>query len=236
MKKTIRIIIIIALLMAICVSGYKIFEITEQYRLESEVKESMQRYKPKSDKMVDAEDKSNQWVADLRNDINQDVVGWLSITDTRIDYPFVAAEDNNFYLRRDIYKNDADAGTLFMDCRCAKDFSDSYNIIYGHNQKNNSMFGDLALFADEEFFDAHSLGVVFLSDRTYTLEFFAYAIVNANDEIIYSTQTAQEELLQYLSQAAKYYREPLSSEKIVALSTCSYDYNGARIVLFGSAE
>jgi len=176
----------------------------------------------------------NQSVIDLQAEVNSDIVGWLTIPNTQIDYPFVIAEDNDFYLRRNIYKKQAAAGSIFMDCRCAKDFTDFNTVLYGHNMKNNGMFGDLRLFADPGFFDSNRSGTLFVKDGTYTLEIFAYIVVRADDKMIYDLPADREGLLEYAKKNAHRYREPSATGHVVTLSTCAYEYDGARMVLLAT--
>jgi len=177
------------------------------------------------------EHSGNRFVYDLQNEVNKNIAGWLVIPGTNIDYAFARAADNDFYLKRDLYGDNSAAGSLFMDFRCIEDFSDSNTIIYGHNMKNRSMFGDLRLFSDEAFFETNLLGTVFLNDDTYTLEFFAYMVVKDDDIIIYDPAADQSEFIEYVKKNARQYREPATISAIVTLSTCSYESDGARMVL-----
>jgi len=176
----------------------------------------------------------NQNIVDMQNDVNADIVGWLTIPNTLIDYPFVIAADNDFYLRRNIYKQQATAGSIFMDYRCAKDFTDFNTVIYGHNMKNRSMFGDLRLFADPDFFESSTSATLFAKNNTYTLEIFAYMVVRFDDKMIYNPSASKEDFFEYVKQHARRYREPTRTESIVTLSTCAYDYDGARMILLAT--
>jgi len=173
----------------------------------------------------------NRGIIDMQEEINRDVIGWLTIPNTKIDYPFVIAQDNDFYLRRNIYKKQAAAGSIFMDYRCARDLSDSNTIIYGHNMKNRSMFGELRLFADRGFFESNVSGTLFVADNTYALEIFAYMVVRADDKRIYDPSADREELLEYARKNARQFREPSAAGNIVTLSTCAYEFSSARMVL-----
>jgi len=176
----------------------------------------------------------NPQIAELQDEINGDVVGWLTIPGTKIDYPFVITDNDSFYLTEDVYKHSSAAGTLFMDCRCARDFSGRNTIIYGHNMKNESMFGDLKLFSDEGFFDTHTYGIIYMKDSTYTLEFFAYLAVRADDTVIYDTSAEKDMFLEYAQSNAIIYRNPEPGTKIVTLSTCaSGGLDDKRVVLLG---
>ena len=72
--------------------------------------------------------------------INEDIIGWIQIEGTEISYPIVKGIDNSYYLNHTVQKTYNIAGSIFLDYRNERDFSDSKNIIYGHNMKDGSMF------------------------------------------------------------------------------------------------
>ena len=78
--------------------------------------------------------------------INPEVFGWLNIPDTHIDYPLVQAEGNSKYVNTDVKGNFSLSGSIFLDCRNHKDFSDCNHIIYGHHMQKDAMFGELERF------------------------------------------------------------------------------------------
>lgn len=75
--------------------------------------------------------------------VNEDVLGWIRIPGTKVDYPMVQGEDNDFYLEHDWEKKEQYVGSIFLECRNSPDFTDFNTIIYGHNMSNGSMFGTL---------------------------------------------------------------------------------------------
>ena len=175
----------------------------------------------------------NKNITALQNEVNKDVAGWLTIPNTNVDYPFVLSKDNDYYLRRDIFRNYATAGTLFMDFRCVKDFSDFNTIIYGHNMKNGSMFSDLEKYADPLFFESNSPGFIFLDTNTYELKIIAYMIVRADDKIIYNPLIDRSLFFEYVKNNADNFREPNADGNIITLSTCTNNYKDTRIVVIG---
>ena len=161
-----------------------------------------------------------------------DSVGWLTILNTKIDYPFVQYEDNDYYLYRDISGTYAAAGTIFMDYRCTNDFTSQNTILYGHHMKNKSVFGSLDAFNDSRFFDENRTGVIYLANETLSLEFFASMVVEPSDYRIYGLMV-DDDYFSHIKQNARCYREIglTASDRIVTLSTCSYEFHDARMVL-----
>jgi len=224
-KKTAHRLLALLFAVLLCYSAYRVWDIGKNYSAEAQMHERVMEYKPGPGESV------NQSVMDLRKTY-PDVAGWLTIPNTNIDYPFVRYKDNGFYLRRDLNGGDAAAGTLFMDCRCAADFTSQNTIIYGHHMKNGSMFGTLKAFADEDFFTANPRGAVYLPSETLVLEFFAYLVVKHTDREVYSVDLS-ETYLAYVEQNARQYRGIglAQGDRVVTLSTCSYEFNNARMVL-----
>lgn len=88
-------------------------------------------------------------------ELNHDLVGWLSIEGTDIDYPVVQCNDSDFYLKHDFYKQENNNGQIILDTKCDP-YTPSYNlIISGHHMRNGSMFGNLPLFNDINYWREH---------------------------------------------------------------------------------
>ena len=98
-----------------------------------------------------------------------DVVGWIYGANTGLDWPIVqtAEEGGEYYLYRDIDGKDNKNGTVFLDWRCASDFSTQNNMIYGHNMKTGLMFAPLIKYKSQAFFDAHPYLYLYTPSQTY---------------------------------------------------------------------
>ena len=130
-------------------------------------------------KPVKGED-ANPSLQDLQN-INADVCAWLTIDDTGIDYPVVRGKDDMEYINKDVYGNFALSGSIFLSSANQPDFSDPYNLIYGHHMSNGAMFGDVVEFTDEAYFTAHETGTLYLPEETRSITIFACVEAEATD-------------------------------------------------------
>ena len=91
---------------------------------------------------------------------NPDVIGWIRFDnqdELGINYPILYSGDNQKYLRTDLHGNSHIAECIFLEGLNKSDFSDYYNIIYGHNMKNNTMFGSLPKYSKQEYYEEHSV-------------------------------------------------------------------------------
>lgn len=137
--------------------------------------------------------------------INPDIVAWLRIPGV-LEYPVVRGEDNSYYLNHTVQKTYNIAGSIFLDYRNERDFSDSKNIIYGHNMKDGSMFHVLRNYQDIDFFQEHTNMEVYLPDgRSLNYQITACEQVPADSEIYQIEKGNAEE----------------KEENEIILSTCS---------------
>ena len=190
-------------------------------------------------KPVKGED-TNPSLQDLQK-INADVCAWLTVDDTGIDYPVVRGKDDMEYINKDVYGDFALSGAIFLQSANQPDFSDPYNLIYGHHMSNGAMFGDVVEFADEEYFAAHQTGTLYLPEKTCSITFFACVETDAMDSQIYGyigepdTTGQMQQLLQYVQEHAVQYRDigVTPQDSVIALSTCAESATNGRVVLFG---
>lgn len=173
--------------------------------------------------------------------INGDVCAWLTLDNTGVDYPVVQGETNLTYINRDVYGDFALAGSIYLDSRNENGFSENYSLLYGHHMENGSMFGDLHLYKEKEFFEKNKTGTLILPEKTYALEIFACLLVNASDEVIFEPERWRadtEKLISYAEERAENVRREAveckdggQNPKILALSTCSSEFTDARTVV-----
>ena len=172
--------------------------------------------------------------------LNPDTRGWITIDDTHIDYPFVQGETDMEYINMDIMGEFALSGAIFQSCMNSPDFSDSYNLLYGHHMDNAAMFSDVMEFLDGNYFESHQTGTLYLPDKTYHISVFACIEADGYDPLIYNPgpDFGTGELLEYLKASSTQYRDigVTAEDKIVGLSTCVDAQTTERAILFGRLE
>lgn len=170
--------------------------------------------------------------------INPDVVAWICIDGTNINYPVVQSSDNSYYLNRLFDGTLNSAGTIFMDYRNRQDLSDRNTVLYGHHMKNGTMFQQITNYKQQEFYDHHPVCLILTPNGNYKLEFFAGYITDMNDQSWKMEFESEEEYAGWLQDAVSKSLftstvKPAAQDRVMTLSTCTYEYNDARFVLIG---
>ena len=163
-----------------------------------------------------------------------DAIGWIYIPDTSINYPIMQGEDNDFYLTHGTDGRSLKCGCIELDFRCENRLQNNFNILYGHNMKSGSMFANVCRFKDKSYYDSHPYGWVYTADSVYRLDFFSVAVTDWHDEI-YNGFRSLDEWTPHLKEISRIYEEVELTEqdRLVLLSTCSYEFDNARTVLTG---
>ena len=172
---------------------------------------------------------------------NEDLVAWLQIADTVVDYPVVQGEDNEFYVNHRFDRKYSRAGTLFMDYRNAQQFEDQNTIIYGHHMGNGTMFCSLKDYKKQAYFDEHPTLMLYTPEGDYRIELFAGYVVPIRDTALpcfYMNYEDEAAFMEYIAEAKR--RSTFDSEvevtpmdRIITLCTCTYEVYNARYVLQG---
>lgn len=169
----------------------------------------------------------------ILSDICPDLVGWIFMADSQIDYPVVQGYDNQFYLSHAPDGSENQIGSIFLDRCCSKDLSCPQNILYGHNMQSG-MFGDIRSFKEREEFDAHRFGWFFTTDTLYRIDFFSLAIVSAYDSVYDIPADCDEWNSSIINNSLYFTDADLSvNDKLISLSTCASDFNDARALFTG---
>ncbi len=166
---------------------------------------------------------------------NADIIAWIYSPDTPINYPIAQSEDNDYYLRRLTDGTRNTAGTIFVDFRNAPDFSDRNTLVYGHNMKNDTMFGTLSEYGRQSYYEAHKELWLLTPEKTFRLLPIAGFVTRADSDS-YTLFDTGEGLRGYLEEAvarSEFETEvPIDRvEQIVTLSTCTYQGVDKRFIL-----
>lgn len=115
--------------------------------------------------------------------VNKQVVGWIMIPDSPINYPIMQAADNQKYLTRALNGKYNKLGSIFLDYRNKNNFNDPNTIIYGHYTKNGSMFGSLHSYKKEEYLDTHRYVYIITEEGTRIYKIFSARVADVFDDV-----------------------------------------------------
>ncbi len=167
--------------------------------------------------------------------INPEVIGWLRVGAINISYPVARAADNDFYLHRTFRKVDNFAGCIFENCDNSPYFTDQNTIIYGHNMKNGSMFGQLKQFGNQETVDKNPYFWIFTPNFIFQYRIFSSSIVGTTGDP-YTTRFITEDFQRFINDSLSRSEvncgnvQVTTNDRIVTLSTCTGDSSTRRIL------
>jgi len=180
---------------------------------------------------------------DILNEINPDLVAWILINDTNIDYPVARHPiEDDYYLNHDMYGNPRFAGCPYMRTTNSGDFTDPNTVIYGHNMKGGSMFSSLHYFENNIFFDSHPYIYLYAADVIRVYEVFAARFFTDDDLLtVYnfadpvSFQKFLDDIYNNRSMRNNIRRDvPVTiNDRILTLSTCVGGSPGERFLVHG---
>lgn len=169
---------------------------------------------------------------------NSDIVAWLTIPGTNIDYPVLQGKDNSQYLHKDMEGKESAAGSIFLDYADKKDISSLHNIFYGHHMKNGSMFKDIVKYKDQKYLKQHQEIILYTPEREIHLTAFA-AVCTSPDAIRRKTDfETTEEFTSYIEEMTKNASAKIelpnnvSIRRLYSFVTCSYEFQNARTILY----
>ena len=165
------------------------------------------------------------------------IIAWIYSAGTPLSYPIVQSDDNDYFLRRLPDGQYNYSGSLFMDYRCAEDFSDFCSVIYGHNLHSDAMFGSLLHYQEQWYYNTHPVMYLAVPGQTYRVELICGRETDASSGFYTFPKTAEERAayVRLLSEGSTFRSDVTFDEndRILLLSTCSYTFNGARYVIAG---
>lgn len=168
----------------------------------------------------------------------EDYRGWIKIDNTNINYPIVQGKDNSFYLDKDINKNYLSSGSIFMNY-LNHGFNDENTVLFGHHMRNKTMFAQLKKYKEKEFFYGDNDIVIEVeNDKVLKYKVFSAYVTDAKDNYIktnFDDKAQYKEFLEDIKNKSLYKSDidVNENDKIITLSTCSYEFNDARMVVHG---
>ncbi len=211
------------ILIILIFSIYKVFSTDAEYSKADDEYERINKV-AKIEKGVDFEALKKE---------NSETIGWIYISDTNINYPIMQGKDNKFYLKHLFNKSYNNKGSIFADYR-NNAFQDFLTVVYGHRVEDKSMFEDLIKFRNKEFFDNHISIFLASPDEEFKAKIVAVANIRSNSKLYKLDNISKDDYLDQVKKASLYSRNLSldSDDKLVMLSTCSYERKGARLVVF----
>lgn len=163
--------------------------------------------------------------------INPDIVGWILIDGTQINYPIVQGKDNSYYLNHSYDKKWSGFGSIFMDYSSSKNFSDYNTFIYGHHTKNGSMFGEIYKYMNKSFYEEHPTFKLYTPDGNYNVKVFSSYVADTESDSYNQNYSSLEDYNDYLNYivSKSNYKTNIEvnyiKDKIITLYSCSREGN-----------
>lgn len=208
---------------------------------------SQQRAYDDLEQYASISDAENVSLADLTVDwdalraVNPNIVAWIYIPDSPVNYPVVQGQDNQEYLHKAFDGSTgwlASAGTIFLDSNNASDFSDRNSALYGHHMNDGSMFASLSDWQNNDEFNSHRDIYLLTPQGNYRLKTFAMVKTTGTDALVQTTFSSEESYRSYIQD--KLDRSVVTQEGDVLVtqsmlfSTCEYSQADGRAVLFAA--
>lgn len=225
MKKIINTLLLIAIIFSLYKIAVKVVDYNKSKNVYEEIKE--------------VKNTNNNFDKELVK-INEDYKMWIEVPNTNINYPVVQGKDNDFYLNHDFNNKESSSGAIFMDYKNNID-KDKNIVIYGHNMKNKSMFQNLMKFKNEEFWKESNKIVLTIDGKKYEYEIFSSYVSTAKDIDLKINFKNNDEYLEYIEDIKRksiFHRDIdfTSNNRIITLSTCSYEKDDARMIIHGKLK
>lgn len=237
MKKSVFVILLVLFISAFSISMYFVVKETIEDKKQYEVFENIVSSVHVEDDSSDYTDEKFKRYVELNTE-NSDFVGWIKIDGTHINYPVMKSSTPDYYLHRNFNKKYSYYGTPYLS-----DKSDTMNptdniVIYGHNMRDNTMFGDLSKYKSKEFYEKHryihfdtlvDLGkyeiVCVFKTTPCKFDYQNYTVFDSSDEFNSYISKCEE---------SEYYNTDVScgyGDKLITLSTCEYCQENGRLGL-----
>ena len=168
---------------------------------------------------------------------NREIMAWIELPDTVVNYPVVQAENNDKYLRHLLDGSYHRFGTLFFDYR--NDLSgdllnDDITIIYGHNIRAGNMFHVIQFFTEQSYYEEHPYGILYMPEALYRLDFFSLVTISDQEDMRFSYPEDTQGFLDGLKSRSHFSSdvEVTPDDRLVGLFTCTNEDESERYILY----
>lgn len=174
-------------------------------------------------------------------EVNGDYVAWLVQEGTLIDYPVTQCGDNSYYLTHSFNGEESKAGCLFLDYRNGGCFQDELSAVYGHHMKDDSMLATLVEYKRQSYYEEHPTLALYTPCGDYEVKLFAGVIASGKDDFLQPFFGSDEEFDSYWSGVKEQstFDSDVNVERgdrVLALVTCTYEFDNARYIVFGRMD
>lgn len=163
---------------------------------------------------------------------NPDTVAWVKVDNTNIDFPVVKSADNNYYLKRNFNRQSNGAGWIYADYRTSFDELSQNTVIYGHNRRNGTMFSNMNLLLDNEWFEDENNTKFYFStaSNNYVAKIFSIYSMKERNVFVSESFSSDEEFENYINEIKELSNydfdiEVNPSDNIITLCTCGNNTN-----------
>lgn len=252
LKNNIIYVILIIIIILACVYFVKYLALQKEAKEESELlndidimENDLEQIKTENSIVISKEIERMTKIKKLQEE-NSDIVGWIEIEGTNINYPVLQGEDNKYYLTHNYKKEKSQKGSIFL----SKDYdlklpSDNL-LIYGHNLISGQMFNNLLKYKDREFYEKHPnirfttakedlkfeiisafYSKVFLKSEENVFRYYNFVTAKSEKDYNNFVENAKKASIYDTNKEAEY------GDRLITLVTCSYHVEDGRFVVIG---
>ena len=242
LKKSHKVVIFLLTIILITAIAYIVKHIEDKQEIQEE-SDLLNTIEIEQSQVTEATTERMLQVKKLRDE-NLDIVGWIEIEGTNINYPVLQGNDNSYYMNHNYKKEENTYGSIFLDKDYDWSIPSSNLLLYGHNLQDGSLFHDILNYKDESYYNQHPIVRFTTEKEDYEYEIIAafysrvyyksetdvfryYYFVNAENEEEYNefVNDAKEASIYDTGKTAEY------GEQLITLSTCSYHIEDGRFAV-----